>query len=335
MAKRPKPVRSEVKAESSLLQALQFCSLVTKKEGPPAETHILLFNHQAIAFNSILAVGHAIVEDLSCSPNAELITNALSKCGDQFSITQLDINKLSIKAGKFKAIVPCIDPTLIYPAAPDPNIAALDDRFKEAMEAVCVLASETAQSVVAASVLMARASLIATDRKSMMEYWHGLDLPTGIALPKVLGAVLSKIKKPLKGFGYSQSSVTFHYDNCWLRSQFYAEPWPDIRNILDRKCNLWPLPNDFYKALDAVESFSQDEAVYFDNGIIRSHKDENIGACHEVFSLPAGLSFSIKQLNIIRPYVEQVDFMAEGPHKGSTMLMWMGKNCRGAVMGRS
>lgn len=328
MPKRLKSLKPQA-AESSLLHALQFCALVTKKEGPPNECHILLSNHSAIAFNGILAVGCKIVEDLSCAPNAELITNALSKCGDQFSITQLDAARLSIKAGKFKAIVPCIDPTLIYPAQPDSNIAVIDDRFKEAMEAVCVLASETAQSVVAASVLMAGASLIATDRKTMMEYWHGLDLPIGIALPKSLGNILGKIKKPLKGFGYSQSSVTFWYDDCWLRSQFYAEPWPDVRGILDRKCSLWPMPADFYKALDAIEPFC-DDAVYFDTGIMRSHLDENIGACYECYSIPKGLSFSIKQLNIIRPYIEQVDFMAEGH-----MMMWQGKSCRGAVMGRS
>ncbi len=76
---------------------------------------------------------------------------ALSKCGDSFSITQLDNDRLSIKANKFKAIVPCIEYSIMNEAQPDPPLAVIDDRFKAAIEAVGVLPTEGAQTVVAAS----------------------------------------------------------------------------------------------------------------------------------------------------------------------------------------
>lgn len=333
---RPKKRNDSVKeaSNSSLLSALKFCNLVTKSEGAPFETHILLDNHNAIAFNGILASAHRISEDIKCAPNAELITQALSKCGDNLSITQLDNGRLSIKSNKFKCIVPCIDPTLLNAALPDPPLAAIDDRFKEAVAAVAGLPSETAQSVVAASVLMAGASVIATDRVTMMEAWHGIDLPYGIALPKTFATTLTKINKKLTKFGFSQSSATFFFeDESWLRTQFFAEPWPDVRSILDRKCNPWPIPNDFWKALDAIEPFSDEGNVFFDNGVMRSHINEGEGASYECFSLTKGPVFSIKQLNTIRPYVEQIDFMAQGIHTNS-MCMWFGKSCRGAIAGR-
>jgi hypothetical protein len=332
---RPKKRTSEPEVKAStFLDALKFCKLVTKTEGPPNETHLLLKDHWAIAFNGILACGHKITEDIYCAPNADLMTQALSKCGEHFSITQLDNNRLSIKSNKFKAIVPCIDPTLLGVAIPDAPIAIIDDRFKEAVSAVSVLASDTAQSVVAASVLMAGASVIATDRKCLMEYWHGIDLPYGIALPKIFANILTKINKKLTKFGFSQSSTTFYFeDKSWLRTQFFAEPWPDVRNILDRKCNCWPLPNEFYKAVDAIEPFSDEGNLFFDTGIMRSHINEKEGASYEIFGLPKGPIFAIKQLNIIRPYVEQIDFMAQGMHT-NTMCMWFGKNCRGAIAGR-
>lgn len=332
MARRPKSLTPKAEISSGLLDALKFCKLVTKSEGPPSETHVLLSNHSAIAFNGILAVGQHIAEDIYCAPNADLMASALAKCGEQFSITQLDNNRLSIKSNKFKALVPCIDPQIIYPAAPDAPQAVIDDRFKEAMAAVCGLASDTAQSVVAASILMAGASLIATDRKVMMEFWHGSDLPYGIPLPKTFGQVLTKINKKLTRFGFNQSSCTFYFeDDSWIRSQFFAEPWPDVRSILDRSCNAWPVPNDFWKALDAVAPFSDDENIFFDTGIMRSHPDEGVGASFEVYGLPKGLIFSIKQLNYIRSYAEQIDFAAPGVYD---MLMWFGKNCRGAIAGR-
>jgi len=322
--RQPKPTQNE----SSLLSALQFCSLVTKKEGAAPDTHILLSNHWAVAFNGILAAGCKINEDLHCAPNAELMTSALSKCGENLSITQLDNGRLSLKSGKFKCMVPCIDPLLLSIAIPDPQLAMIDDRFKEAVGAVAVLASEGGQSVITASILMAGASVIATDRKVMIEFWHGIDLPYGIALPKSFAVALTKISKKLTGFGFSQSSATFYFeDESWLRTQFYAEPWPDVKGILDRKCNAWPVPNDFWKGLDAIEPFAENDVVFFDSELIRTHDDET-GATFEIFGLVKGPIFNIKQLNLIRTYVKQIDF-------NDKLTLWFGDRCRGAIAGRS
>jgi hypothetical protein len=167
-----------------------------------------------------------------------------------------------------------------------------------------------------------------------MEFWHGIDLPYGIAIPKIFATTLSKIQKKLTKFGFSQSSATFYFeDESWLRTQFYAEPWPDIRNILDIKCNLWPVPNDFWKAIDAIEPFAN-ECVYFDQGLIKTHADSNEGATYECYGIPAGPIYSIKQLKVIRPYAKQIDFMAPGIHNNSYMLIWYGDRCRGAIAGR-
>ena len=331
---RPKS-RAKVEANhSSFLEALKFANLICKSEGSPNETHLLLHNNHLVAFNGILACGCRITEDINCAPNAELIVQALSKCGDNLSITQLDNNRLSIKSGKFKCIIPCIEPSLLGVAIPDPPQAIIDDRFKEAVEAVAPLASETAQSVITASILIAGASVLATNRHVMMEFWHGIDLPYGIAIPKAFATTLSKIQKKLIKFGFSQSSTTFYFDDeSWLRTQFYAEPWPDIRNILDAKCNLWPVPNDFWKAIDAIEPFS-DECIYFDQGLIKTHADSDEGATYECYGIPKGPIYLIKQLKLIRPYAKQIDFMAPGIHNNSYMLMWQGDQCRGAIAGR-
>lgn len=324
----------ETKA-SSLLQALTFCNLVTKSEGAPFETHVLLQNHWAFASNGILSIAIQTAEDIYAAPHNELICKALSKCGEQFSLTQLDNQRLSIKSNKFKAIVPCIDPLMITCLPPDPPLGVIDDRFKEAIGAVGVLAAEGAQSVVTASVLMAGASVIATDRKVVMEYWHGIDLPYGIALPKTFVNVLTKCPKKLAKFGFSQSSATFYFeDESWLKSQFFAQPWPDIKAILDKKCNAWPIQPDFFKALDAIDPFSDTGDVYFDNGYLRSHTNENEGASFEIYGLAKGPVISIDQLNIVRPYIKTVDFQAPGVYDSSTMIMWFGDNCRGAIAGR-
>lgn len=331
MARKP---GSKIETKSSLLSALEFCSCVSEKLGAPYETHIGLKNNWAIAFNGIVAAGAPISEDILCHPHNLLLIEALSKCDENFSLTQLDNGRLSVKSGKFKAIVPCLDPAIMQEASPDPLIAPITNKFKEAVEAVGVIASENAQEIFTASVLMNGATVISTNRVMVMEYWHGLDLPPNVPLPKEFVKALTKQKKNLTGFGFSNSSATFYFeDGCWLRTQLYADKWPDVAPILNRPANLWAIDPQFFKALDAIAPFSEDGNAYFDLNLIMSHA-ENTGASYECAGLPKGVVYSIKQLKIIQPYVKRIDWIATGTSDSSYCLVFEGDFMRGVIAGR-
>lgn len=329
MAPRPKKRTAEAPAvASTLLTALQFVGSVTNDAGPINETHIFLGANWAIAYNGTIGASHPIVEDIYACPHAKTIIEALSKCNEHISFTQLDANRLSIKSGKFKAIVPCIDPTLLKLAMPDPPIADIDDRFKEGLSIVGTLPSDNAQYIYLASILMNGQSLISTNGKVVIEYWHGIDLPPAISLPKALIDPLTKTNKKLCKFGYSQSSTTFYFeDGSWIRSQLYAEAWPDMGLILDRASNAWPVSGDFWRGLDAVAGFSETGFVYFGAGVLRSHENAAQGASFEIAGLPKGPAFPAKQLSLIRPYATKIDFLAKD------CLMFFGDRVRGCIAG--
>lgn len=330
----PKPRSAKPETKSSLLAALEFCSAASEKVGAVYETHVGLRNNWAIAFNGIVAAGSPIEQELYCYAHTLSFVEALSKCDENFSLTQLDNGRLSVKSGKFKAIVPCLDPQLMQNAFPDPQIVGITNKFKEAVEAVGVIASENAQHVLTASVLMNGATVISTNRVMVLEAWHGLDLPPDVPLPKEFVTALTKTKKELSGFGFSSNSVTFYFaDGCWLKTQQYADSWPNMNRILSLKGNLWNIDPNFYKALDAVEPFSEDGNVYFDTGLLMSHPD-NTGASYECSGLPKGVVYSIKQLKIIKPYAKRIDFMANGIHNSSYCLVFEGDTVRGIISGR-
>lgn len=334
MPPKPRSQKQTTETKSSLLQALEFCSVVSEKLGTPFETHIGLKNKWAIAFNGIIAAGSPIKEEIYCYPHNLMLIEALSKCDESYSLTQLE-GKLSIKSGKFKAIVPCLDPALMQEALPDPLIAPITNRFKEAVEAVGVLASENAQHILTASVLMNGASVISTNRVMLLEYWHGLDLPPNIPLPKQFVAALVKQKKNLTGFGFSSCSATFWFDDgSWLRTQLYNDEWPDVSKILNREANLWAIDVNFFKALNAVEKFSADSNIYFNNGKLNSHPDEGVGASYELEGLPNDVIYSAKQLAIIKPFAKRIDFKAQGIHDSGYCLVFQGDYCRGVISGR-
>ncbi len=334
MARQPRSA-SKQETKSKLLQALEFCNVVLSKEGAPLETHIGLRNKWAVAFNGIVAAGSPIDEDIIAYPNNHLLIEALSKCEESFSLTQLDAAKLSIKSGKFKAVVPCLSPDIMQEAYPDPFIAPCSNAFRDAVEAVGVLASENAQHVLTASVLMNGASVISTNRVMIMEHWHGLDLPPNVPLPKEFVKALVSQKKNITGFGFSNCSATFYFeDGCWLRTQLYSEAWPDVSRILELKGNLWSIDANFFKALAAVAPFSVDGQVYSDTNLLMSHAENN-GASYEVTGLPKGFVYPIKQLLMLKPFVKQIDYMANGIHNSSYCLIAYGDNSRAIISGRA
>ena len=95
-----KPGTKSTATSNALLEALQFCSCVSEKLGASYETHIGLKDNWAIAFNGIVAAGAPINETLTCYPHTLLLVDALSKCDENFTLTQLDNDRLSIKSGK-------------------------------------------------------------------------------------------------------------------------------------------------------------------------------------------------------------------------------------------
>jgi hypothetical protein len=324
--------RPKTQNTSQLLQSIKNINTILKDEGRPLETHVLLQNNWAIAHNGVLGMGEKIAEDLNIAPNAKILEQALSKCGQQFSITQLD-TQLSVKSGKFQAKVPCMPAESLALSFPDSPCALISDKLRASIAAVAPLALDGQDSVVTASLLIQGGTIVATDRKVIIQHFHGIDLPT-VAIPKAIIGPLIKNVKPLKQFGFSKSSCTFFFeDDSWLKSQFYADQWPDVNAILSRAHNAVTLPEGFYEAVKSLEPFSEDGFVYFETNKMLSHPNEEKGASYEVYGLPSGPAFNIKQLKIIEPFAKKVDFLAEGNY-GSKQLMFFSEHCRGAIAGR-
>ena len=293
------------------------------------ERHVLLKSNWATATDGILSIGEPIQEDMTAAPNGLLFREALAKCGASFSITELP-HTLEIKGGRFKAVIPCIPPEDIQGAFPDASVAACDDRLKASLSAVAPLALDE-NSVVTASVLLANGTVTATDRKVIIQHWHGIDLPT-LTLPKTLIKPLIGNTKKLTAFGFSKSSCTFHFeDKSWIKSQYFAEKWPDIDGILNKQASFHPVPDDFYNAIDALEKFSEDGFVRCLSNRMRSHDEDGKGASFEVYGLPEGPTLRIKDFKMLKPLIKKIDFVV--PHNGHNSIFWLGDSSRGAIAG--
>ena len=106
---------------ASLLAALKFVAIAQKKAGPTNVQFGHIAHNWAAASDGVLTVAHPIEEDLVACPHTLQFIDALSKVGEELSITQLTANALAVSSGAFRALVPCVGFDDVPITAPDPQ----------------------------------------------------------------------------------------------------------------------------------------------------------------------------------------------------------------------
>jgi len=319
-----------VNPAASLLSALKFIAVAQKKAGAPNQQFGIISGNWAAASNGILTVATKVEEDLNACPHTLQFINALSKVGEDLSITQLSQTALSVVSGAFKAVVPCVGFDNLSISPPDEPCAVIDDRLKEAFAMLAPLATEGAPNAAYASVLLQSGSAVATNGHVLAEYWHGIDLPPGLLVPKAAVAAILKAGKPLARFGYSGPSATFWFDDdSFIKTQLYGERFPNYTPLFECEgLNPWPVPAEFFKAVRSIEAFTRNGVVYFENGKLASNELENEASTYIIEGLPEGMGFNAKYLLTVEKAFDNVHF-----DEASNKAFFFGENVRGVIMG--
>ncbi|QDP56596.1 MAG: putative beta sliding clamp [Prokaryotic dsDNA virus sp.] len=313
-----------------LIEALKFLKPVQKKAGSVQQQFCMITGNWAAASDEVLTIATKVEEDLSVCPQSTQFLEALSKVGEDLSITQLSQSALSVVSGAFKAVVPCVGFDNLSISPPDEPCAVIDDRLKEAFAMLAPLATEGAPNAAYASVLLQSGSAVATNGHVLAEYWHGIDLPPGLLVPKAAVAAILKAGKPLARFGYSGPSATFWFDDdSFIKTQLYGERFPNYAPLFECEgLNPWPVPAEFYKAVRSIEAFTRNGVVYFENGKLASNELENEASTYIIEGLPEGMGFNAKYLLMVEKAFDNVHF-----DEASNKAFFFGENVRGVIMG--
>jgi hypothetical protein len=335
---RPRGAKNKPKVNSqgeALAEALAFVSVAATKDDEFYKEHVRLSNNFAVAFDGQIAAGHPIAEELNYCAHLGQLRTAIAKCGASLAIAELPTGRLSIKGEKIRALVPCLPADEMPPAYPDQPCAVIDDRIKEAFKVCNALASEAADRVVCASLLLEANQCTGTNGAALMQYWHGIDLPPHIVLPKLFASAVLKINKPLTGFGFSWNhdntqvaSVTFWFDGgCWIKTQCYSDRWPSVSNIVDVPSYPTNLPEGLFEAIEAVAEFNDDGYVTLCENMVQSHRNVEVGAQYQVDGLQGGKQFDGKLIKQVRQFVTSID-LTTYPDRA----YFNGENMRGVLM---
>ncbi len=321
-----------------MLKELRFVQgAVAKKDLLPAMTHFRIENGTVRSYNGTLAISSPIALDLDCCPQAAALVKAISSCEEATTITLTAGAKLSVRSGKFRALVDTIQGQTPHVEPEGEPLAFDGTALVEAFKVVEPFIGTDASRPFTNGVLLDQGSAYATNNTCLVQYWIGGAFPLRVNVPRAMVKEVLRVGEAPTHGQVTNGSITFHYtDGRWIRSQLLNTDWPydTIAKLLDQPGNPQPLPVDFFTGLATVKG-SADGAnrVYLADGalrtsIVQDDTGEYIeGSLYEL-ELPGEGLYNLQMLSLLDGVVTAADFV-----RYPEPALFYGEKLRGAIVG--
>jgi DNA polymerase III sliding clamp (beta) subunit (PCNA family) len=314
-----------------MLAELRFVQgAVAKKDFLPALTHFAIDNGRVRGYNGALALCSPLPCDIACNPRADALVAAIGRCDDAISLSLTPAGRLSIKSGKFRALVDCVSGDTPH-VEPDGERQDFNgESLLVALKTLQPFIGDDASRPWSNGVLLRGSSAFATNNITIVEYWVGEPFPQEVNLPRACVKEMLRLGEPPIAIQLTENSVTFHYPGeRWLRTQLLETSWPDLSKVLDLQSSPSPVVPELFPALETLKPFVDKlGSVYLNPGVVTTSTEEEEGATFEVPGLEAEARFNVDMLMLLSPVAKMVDWSAyPGP------CLFYGDRLRGAIVG--
>lgn len=329
---RPKGISNKKKPSDPFLEALEFIGFAANKDEQPYMQHCFIKRGFITMFNGQVSAGFPIeMEDLYAAPNYKLILKALKNTGKELSITVQENGSMSIKGEKLRTVIPCLPISDMPDIGPDNPIVTISDTLKKAFEICGAFTSEDGTRLLETSLLLRANDCTGSDGHSVIQFWHGHNLPPDLIIPITFAKAVSKTAKTITAFGWTEGhSITFYFDGgMWMKTLLYADKWPPIDQIFETPFNYIPMITGLCEAASIVDDFTDNNALYFRDNSIGSHPSDLVGATYDVPGLQGGKIVEPKYLTKVLPLAINIDYTSHPDRIG-----FSGEDMRGIIMTR-
>lgn len=302
--------KAEPKPVDQVLENLKMLGLVVKKKGTVQETHIRISGEYAIACVGELTIGCPLGFAINAVVSHHDLLEAKKVSGNEFACTHLPGQHATIVAGDVHMVISTDDSGVWECPHADQPIAPANDRLRDVLIAVAPFSGHERPDVV--GILCQANTAVAANGHAILEAYHGVDMPPNLRLPLSFVKVLSKIKRPIKQFGFSEYSFTLWYeDGSFVRTAMYPGRYFDYWKVFEYDCDfeLVDLPDEFYKALKAIKPFAKDGFVYFKGGRIYTARQAESASSFVHEAIPDGFGFAIDNLLLATGHATTVKFL--------------------------
>lgn len=314
-----------------MLEELKFVQgSVARKDFVPSLTHFSIENSTVRGYNGTIALCSPIPFDIACKPKAEPLIKAIANCVETVQLALTPAGRLSIKSGKFKAFVDCVEGETPHVMPSGEHVAIDGASVLAAFKLLYPVIGTDASRPWSNGVLLVGESAFATNNVVLCEYWTGAAVPQPINVPRAAIKEMLRIDEAPESMQMDANSLTFHYSGGrWLRTQLLETKWPDLAKVLNRESNPLPLDTRIFEAMDTIRPFCDKlNRVLFRPGRIATHEDETEGASYEVEGFDHTGIYSFDMLRLLQDSVQTVDFSTY-----PNPCMFFGERLRGAIIG--
>jgi hypothetical protein len=296
-----------------MLDALRFVQgSLAKKDFVGALTHFRIQDGHILGHNGNLTLSSPIALNLECKPKGTPFLKAIQACATTVTMHLTATGRLSIKSGKFKALVDCTEEDF-PPVEPTGEVIKLQGGLVKALKALEPFIAEDASRPWARGILFRGHSAYATNNVILAEHWLGeASVPVVINVPRSAVMELIRIGEEPHEMQVTESSVTFHYSNHrWLRSNLYSTEWPDLGKLFDSISwgSIPKAPEGLAEALETLNPFKDKlEHAYFEPGRISTDSSHEVsGATVELEGITTSAIFNLVQLQKVLKLVTSLD----------------------------
>lgn len=314
-----------------MLAELRFVrGAVARKDFIPSLTHFRIENGAIRSFNGTLALCTPIQFDINCTPKAEPFIRAIMNCEETVSLSMTPTGKLSVKSGKFRALIDCIQEETPH-VEPDGNPVEINgEALLAAFKALTPFIGDDASRPWSNGVLLDHQSAYATNNICLVEYWVGSSFPFRCNIPASAIKEIVRINEAPVSAQATENSVTFHFPGGkWIRTALLSTEWPDLKRVLDRPSDPVPVNSEIFKALGALKPFADKMGrVFFNNSLVSTSPEDAEGASYVIDGLDMEGVYQIEMLALLEGVAETADF-----EQYPNPCPFFGHMLRGAIVG--
>lgn len=322
-----------------MLTDLKFCmGAVAKKDLVPAMKHFNITDGFVRSYNGIVGLCAPISCDIDCNPRADALYNAIENCGEVIALSMTPGGKLSVKSGKFRSLVPCIEDTVEHPQPEGLDIDINGAGLIQAFKILEPIIGDDAARPWQAGVLLKNGCAYATNNVVAVEYWVGSDFGFGTTanIPAQAIREVLRVGEEPTHLQIAENTVTFHYaSGRWIRTQLLSTEWPDFQALLNPglQCNHTEIEPAVWEACERLKKFTDakmGDAIYFEGGEAFTHRDREQGSSYLCESVRWTGIYNRVMLSLIQPLATTADFTT-----WPKPAFFFGDRLRGAIVGRA
>lgn len=282
-----------------------------------------------VGYDGIVAAGAKAHENVHLAPDTEMFRHACMRAGSPYSITAMPDNTVVVRGNKVRATVSCFPIDQVPNVMPDVPLGPVTEAFRNVLIDVAKLAILKADSIIASAVLISANSVTVTDGSTIVEGWHGCNLPGRWVVPREFADALFKVKATPTHIGWGATTLTIWFGpELWLRTNIYEDKYPDCDVIFaqmkSQSNDYRPIPPDMLQAIETLKPFRESMFMQFMEYGFNTQQDGRGASFTFEHHIPYRGQFPTEGLRMAAAHGQWIAF-------GQTGAYWYGPVCRGTT----